>query len=126
MRPAKRDQIGARARVVTLPELEFQLAQHALDFGLVIRVGGREQKMDVDGAVGGGLGVYAEFDVRKQEPHVRQTSRGLTPANFLVGLDAEVVGNAERFDPGIGLLDPSQIRLPVPAELVVEQRARRV
>ena len=92
----------------------------------MVPLGGRERQVDVDGAVSRGLCVDAQFDVGKQETHVRQASSGLALANLFVGLDAEVVSNAERLDPGIGLLDTSQIRFPVPAELVVEQRARRV
>ena len=50
----------------------------------------------------------------------------LALAHLLVGIDAEVVGDAESLDPGLRLSILLKIRIPVAAELIVEQCAWRV
>src|SRR5665647_1524266 len=83
--------------------------------------------MDVDCPVARGRRRQPQLDVREDQADVWKPTRYLVVEDRLVLVDAEVVGDAQRLDPGFGLLEPREVLVPcVLAELIVHRRTGRM
>ena len=89
------DKFLSIARVVLLLEPEVKTAEDSLDGGLVLRIIRREQKMEIDPVILGSLDFEPHLHVGKQKLYVLQSACSLALPDFLVSLNAKIVGDSQ-------------------------------
>jgi hypothetical protein len=108
------------ARIAPLLKFKAQLAQNPLDLIFVLGIVRRKQKMNID-RLGGGLDIKAKLDIGKDTERIFQAAIfEFSFADLFVGLNGEVVGDTQRSDRWVGLLNCIQVGFPVAPELVRE------